>query len=185
MKEVSFVFGDQATVPTFIGANMRDVLVQHLLDFKPDKLLLVCDESSDQLHGDYFAALRPAYADPDEPATKKAKLTDRPVLEKIVMPGGDACKSWHHLSALAEWAFSIGATKKSLIVGFGGGALMNLTGLFASMLFRGTRLVYVPTTFLAMHDVTTSLKTSICFDGRKNNMGSFYAPLKIFIDPTF
>merc|ERR1712039_1015690 len=50
------------------------------------------------------------------------------------------------------------------------------------ILFRGTKLIYVPTTLLAMHDVTTSLKTSICFDGRKNNIGSFYAPLKILID---
>merc|ERR1712190_409753 len=101
------------------------------------------------------------------------------------MPGGDSCKSWHHLSSLMEWAFSIGATKKSLIVGYGGGALMNLTGLFASMLYRGTKLMYVPTTFLAMHDVTTSLKTSICYDGRKNNIGPFYAPIKIFIDSAF
>merc|ERR1719316_444388 len=84
-----------------------------------------------------------------------------------------------------EWAFSVGATKKSLIIGYGGGALMNLTGLFASMLYRGSKLIYVPTTFLAMHDVTTSLKTSICFDGRKNNIGSFYAPLKILMELGF
>jgi len=45
--------------------------------------------------------------------------------------------------------------------------------------------MYVPTTFLAMHDVVTSLKTSICYDGRKNNIGSFYAPLKILIDLKF
>merc|ERR1719401_1765446 len=85
----------------------------------------------------------------------------------------------------SEWAFSIGATKKSLIVGFGGGALLNLTGLFASMLFRGMKLMYVPTTFLAMHDVTTSLKTSICYNGRKNNVGTYYAPAKIVIDVGF
>jgi len=35
------------------------------------------------------------------------------------------------------------------------------------------------------HDVVTSLKTSICFDGRKNNIGTFYAPLKILIDVSF
>merc|ERR1719433_2234284 len=58
---------------------------------------------------------------------------------------------------------------------------MNLSGLFASMLFRGSKLIYVPTTLLAMHDV----KTSICFDGRKNNIGTFYAPLKILIDVAF
>jgi len=33
--------------------------------------------------------------------------------------------------------------------------------------------------------VTTSLKTSICFDGRKNNIGTFYAPVKILIDVAF
>merc|ERR1712051_257234 len=51
--------------------------------------------------------------------------------------------------------------------------------------YRGMKAVYIPTTFLAMHDVVTSLKTSICFDGRKNNIGSFYAPLKILIDVGF
>merc|ERR1712217_971876 len=84
-----------------------------------------------------------------------------------------------------RWAFEAGATKKTVIVAFGGGALINVTGLFASILYRGTKVVYIPTTLLAMHDVTTSLKTSICHDGRKNNIGSFYAPIKILIDVAF
>jgi len=108
-----------------------------------------------------------------------------PNVDKIVLPGGDAYKSWKHLTKLMEWAFEVGATKRSLVVAFGGGALMNVTGLFASMLYRGSKLIYVPTTLLAMHDVTTSLKTSICFEGRKNNIGTFYAPLKILIDVNF
>merc|ERR1712032_151239 len=99
--------------------------------------------------------------------------------------GGDAAKSWDHLSKLVEWNFAVGATKKSLIVAFGGGALINVAGLFASIAYRGMKVVYIPTTFLAMHDVVTSLKTSICFDGRKNNIGSFYAPAKILIDVAF
>merc|ERR1711862_85259 len=65
------------------------------------------------------------------------------------------------------------------------GAVLNITGLFASIAYRGMKLVYLPTTFLAMHDVVSSLKTSICFDGRKNNIGSFYAPVKILIDVDF
>jgi 3-dehydroquinate synthase/2-deoxy-scyllo-inosose synthase len=84
-----------------------------------------------------------------------------------------------------KWSFEVGATKRSVVVAFGGGALINIAGLFASILFRGTKVVYIPTTFLAMHDVVTSLKTSICFDGRKNNIGSFYAPIKILIDLCF
>merc|ERR1712151_438803 len=84
-----------------------------------------------------------------------------------------------------RWNFKVGATKKSVVVAFGGGALLNVTGLLASIAYRGMKLVYVPTTLLAMHDVGTSLKTSICFDGRKNNIGSFYAPLKILVDVAF
>ena len=35
---------------------------------------------------------------------------------RFVLPGGDESKSWDYLSKLIEWGFSIGATKKSLIV---------------------------------------------------------------------
>merc|ERR1712151_973944 len=86
---------------------------------------------------------------------------------------------------MGEWNFRVGATKKSVVVAFGGGALLNVVGLFASIAYRGMKLVYVPTTLLAMHDVVTSLKTSICHNGRKNNIGSFYAPQKILIDTGF
>jgi len=108
-----------------------------------------------------------------------------PKFEKIVLPSGDAAKSWDNLSQLIKWNFSVCASKKTVVVAFGGGALLNVAGLFSSIAFRGTKVVYVPTTLLAMHDVVTSLKTSICFDGRKNNIGSFYAPAKILIDVAF
>lgn len=62
---------------------------------------------------------------------------------------------------------------------------MNITGLFAGIVYRGFRLVYIPTTLLAMHDVTTSLKTSICHWGRKNNIGIYYAPTLILMDIAF
>jgi len=143
---------------------------------------LVTDEVVDSLHGDYFKALQASDSLAGETGCESGEV---PEVDKIVLPGGDACKSWTHLTTLMQWAFEVGATKRSLVVAFGGGALMNVTGLFASMLYRGSKLIYVPTTLLAMHDVTTSLKTSICFEGRKNNIGTFYAPLKILIDVAF
>merc|ERR1712048_485228 len=117
--------------------------------------------------------------------TQEAGAASCHTIEKFVLPCGDGAKFWENLSELMRWNFQVGATKKSVVVAFGGGALLNVTGLFASIAYRGMKLVYVPTTLLAMHDVVTSLKTSICFDGRKNNIGSFYAPLKILIDTGF
>jgi len=187
MESMQFVFGDRASVPGWLGVDVREEITRHLLEVKPDRILLVTDETVESVHGDYFASLQQQpSASTGETGSDAGKVSDASAeVSKIVLPCGDACKSWTHLTALMEWAFESGATKRSLIVAFGGGALLNVTGLFASMLFRGSKLVYVPTTLLAMHDVTTSLKTSICHDGRKNNIGTFYAPLKILIDVAF
>lgn len=181
MESLSFVFADRATVPGYLGTNVQAEIIEHILEVKADRVLLLTDTTVDSLHGDYFAPLTGSTC--GETGCDGAR--ELPPVEKYVLPSGDACKSWDNLSALMEWAFTIGATKRSLVLAFGGGALMNISGLFASILYRGSKLIYVPTTLLAMHDVTTSLKTSICFDGRKNNIGTFYAPLKILIDVTF
>lgn len=186
MESLTFVFADRATVPGWLGVDVKEQIVQHILDIQPDKILLVTDQTVNSLHGEYLAGLRRGGEDVSGDAGASGRAAGAlPELHKIILPCGDACKSWDNLGKLFEWAFSVGCTKRSLVVAFGGGALLNVTGLFASMLYRGQKLVYVPTTLLAMHDVTTSLKTSICFDGRKNNIGSFYAPLKILIDVAF
>merc|ERR1712151_806211 len=160
----------------FLGMDVQSEVLAHIAQLGADKILLVVDEAVEELHGDYFAPLLGTEA--GETGTPCAAAP----VEKFVLPCGDEAKSWENLSELMRWNFKVGATKKTVVVAFGGGALLNVTGLFASIAYRGMKLVYVPTTLLAMHDVVTSLKTSICFDGRKNNIGSFYAPLKILID---
>lgn len=192
MDHIPFVFADRAKVPCYLGVDVQSEVLQHLLDLQADTLLFVVDEGAEELHGNYFASLSPQCSPclmGDTGAPDCELLEDSSMaginVQKIVLPRGDAAKSWAHLTQLMEWAFAAGATKKSVIVAWGGGALLNVAGLFASILYRGTKLVYIPTTLLAMHDVTSSMKTSICFDGRKNNIGSFYAPTAILIDVAF
>eukprot|EP00965_Chrysotila_dentata_P067254 2225652-Pleurochrysis_carterae.AAC.1 len=171
MEAIDFVFADRATVPGYLGVDCQAELLEHVRSMNADRILLVTEENVDKSHGKYWQPLI------DSP--------DAPPVEKIVLPPGDAAKSWEHLHELVRWNFDVGATKKTVIVAFGGGALLNVAHLYASIAYRGMKLVSVPTTFLAMHDVVTSLKTSICFDGRKNNVGTFYAPQKILIDVGF
>jgi 3-dehydroquinate synthase/2-deoxy-scyllo-inosose synthase len=197
MELLPFVFGDKATVPGYYGIDVQKELNHHILNIQPDKILLVCDSGAQKHFPDYFSPLHERSLPQPEPSKSSRKRKTHnagsaetaevtgPKVEIRMLPEGDEAKSWDHLSSLMRWAFDVGATKKSVIVAFGGGALINVTGLFASILFRGSKVVYVPTTFLAMHDVVTSLKTSICYDGRKNNIGSFYAPVKILIDLCF
>lgn len=181
MEAMDLVFADRATVPCFIGSDCQAEIVSRLRQMKPKKFFVVLDESVNGLHGDFLESLRGSRGESggETGADEEVEVLTR------VLPNGDACKSWDNLKCLIDWLFSSGAAKKDVIVGFGGGAVMNVTGLFASISYRGLRLAYVPTSFLAMHDVTTSLKTSICFDGRKNNIGTYYAPQLVLIDAAF
>jgi len=168
--ELDFLnFADRKPIPAYTGVDVQQEVVARLLDLNPDRFLVVTDEAVEKHHESYLDALG---------------ATGIPV-HKIVLPCGDQCKSMQHLQRLIDWSFESGGTRSSVVVGFGGGALMNITGLFAGIVYRGFRLVYIPTTLLAMHDVTTSLKTSICHWGRKNNIGVYYAATLILMDLAF
>lgn len=199
MEEIELTFANRAKVPLFLGSETQEQILAHILELNADKVLLVTEQGVDAMHGNYFAPLGlettggcpdcgtgEAPMETSEKDQSSSKLgSSLPEVKKIVLPSGDEAKSWEHLTQLLEWNFAVGATKRSVVVAFGGGALLNVAGLFASIAFRGMKLVYVPTTLLAMHDVVTSLKTSVSMDGRKNNVGSFYAPLKVLVDVAF
>merc|ERR1711881_435786 len=110
---------------------------------------MVTEDNVDSLHGNYFAVfqeeqrtrMRSQISAPGEMEYHCA--SPLPQFEKIVLPSGDAAKSWDNLSRLVNWNFSVGASKKTVVVAFGGGALLNVAGLFSSIAFRGTKVVYV------------------------------------------
>ena len=99
--------------------------------------------------------------------------------------GGEEAKDTSHLAELWTWLHEAGATRASLLVVLGGGALLDLAGLAASTYMRGIRTIYVPTTLLAMVDASIGGKTAIDFLGVKNLIGSFHQPLETFVDVTF
>jgi 3-dehydroquinate synthetase len=57
----------------------------------------------------------------------------------FVAPEGERCKTLRVLGELAETFLAGGATKLSLVLGFGGGAAMNLGGLAAALIYRLSR----------------------------------------------
>lgn len=99
--------------------------------------------------------------------------------------GGEEVKDTSHLAELWTWLHEAGATRASLLVVLGGGALLDLAGLAASTYMRGIRTIYVPTTLLAMVDASIGGKTAIDFLGVKNLIGSFHQPLETFVDVAF
>ena len=93
----------------------------------------------------------------------------------FIAPEGERCKTLPTLGEATETILAGGATKRSLVLVFGGGATMNVGGLAAALVYRGLPLCYVPTTLMAQNDVVPSMKTAINVGDRKNNFGTFHA----------
>lgn len=79
-----------------------------------------------------------------------------------------------------------GGTHASCFVALGGGLVGNITGLAASLMVRGIKLVHIPTTVLAGTDSILSCKQGV--NGQvtedvlvKNLVGLFYAPELVLI----
>ncbi len=62
-----------------------------------------------------------------------------------------------------------------VIIAFGGGAVGDFAGFFASTYKRGVKFINIPTTLLA-HDSAIGGKTALNFNNIKNVIGTFYQP---------
>ncbi len=100
----------------------------------------------------------------------------------LVTPDGEEFKSLNTVEKIWKKLIEIGITRKSLIIGLGGGVVTDLAAFVASTFMRGTYLGLIPTTLLAQVDAAIGGKTGINFEG-KNTIGTFYLPNFVLIDP--
>ena len=101
----------------------------------------------------------------------------------MVAPKGEKAKSFNVYKRVMKELIDFGLTRKSMIIGFGGGSICDLAGFVASTYMRGVQLVLIPTTLMAQVDAAIGGKNGINFIG-KNMIGTFYSPLKVIVDPT-
>ncbi|MDR1448109.1 MAG: 3-dehydroquinate synthase [Candidatus Ancillula sp.] len=79
------------------------------------------------------------------------------------------------LRKLAE----LGFVRSDAIIGFGGGAVTDLSGFVASTYMRGIKNLNIPTSLLAMVDASVGGKTGINLEQGKNLCGTFYSPIGV------
>ena len=103
--------------------------------------------------------------------------------DALVVPGRDDAKQWQHVADIIDTALSRGADRNYELVAVGGGAVCDLAGFAASILLRGVRLTYVPTTVTCMVDASLGGKTGINFGSRKNMVGTFYPANTLLVYP--
>jgi 3-dehydroquinate synthase len=86
---------------------------------------------------------------------------------------------------VAEAIMALPSKRNTTLISIGGGIVQDVTGFAASILYRGIKWIFVPTTLLAQTDSCIGSKTSLNHSGNKNLLGTFFPPNKIFIDVGF
>lgn len=104
-------------------------------------------------------------------------------LQVLFFPGGEANKRFAQVEALAEQMVEHGADRSSLVIGFGGGIVTDVSGFLAAIFMRGIPVLQVPTTLLAQVDAAVGGKTGVNLVRGKNLIGSFHQPIVVLIDP--
>ncbi len=104
-------------------------------------------------------------------------------LHVLLFPGGEANKRLSALEQLAEQMVALGADRTSVVIGFGGGIVTDVSGFLAAIYMRGVPVLHIPTTLLAQVDAAIGGKTGVNLPRGKNLIGSFHQPLAVLIDP--
>ncbi|MBN2353519.1 MAG: iron-containing alcohol dehydrogenase [Spirochaetales bacterium] len=94
-------------------------------------------------------------------------------------------KNLQMLESLIDKVIKLKATRKTCIIGLGGGISGNMSGMVAALMFRGIRFVHIPTTLLAISDSVLSLKQAINSNSGKNLIGLFHAPEMVIANIDF
>lgn len=162
--EIAVPFGDRS-MRFVVGHDVLSECLELCAALDPDRLLIVADSNVWKLHGAAFAArcrgLLPFHRLEVEPTERRKTLDE--------------------VHRLLERAVRAGATRRSVVLGFGGGLAGNVAGMVAGLLYRGVRLVHLPTSLLAMSDSTLSMKQAVNGDNGKNLFGLYHLPEATFV----
>ncbi|GAB3491312.1 sedoheptulose 7-phosphate cyclase [Amycolatopsis cihanbeyliensis] len=78
-----------------------------------------------------------------------------------------------------------GIERHDPIVAIGGGVLLDIAGLAASLYRRATPHIRIPTTLVGLVDAGIGVKTGVNHDQHKNCLGSYHPPRSVLVDRTF
>ncbi|MDX8431718.1 MAG: 3-dehydroquinate synthase family protein [Candidatus Algichlamydia australiensis] len=98
---------------------------------------------------------------------------------------GESNKNLSIYNKIVEAIGQCSISKKTHIIGFGGGVVTDMAGFVAATYRRGVPLTLIPTTLLAMIDASIGGKNGLNTSAGKNLIGTIYPPQYLFSDTTF
>jgi 3-dehydroquinate synthase/2-deoxy-scyllo-inosose synthase len=168
MQNLQLQFEDEH-YPVWIGVRCLDEIISRLRELGASSYHMITDRTVSQLHADVLYE----------------ELTAQTASSLWVVDNGESFKSLKTVEHFAQEMVRAGIDRSSVIVAVGGGLIGNLGGLIAALLFRGIRLVHVPTTLIAAADSVASLKQAVNLSLGKNLLGCFHKPTAVLIDINF
>jgi 3-dehydroquinate synthase len=103
----------------------------------------------------------------------------------LTIEPGEKSKNLESVQVVWDFLLKYRATREAILINLGGGMITDLGGFAAATYMRGIRFINIPTTLLAMVDASSGGKTGIDYQGVKNIIGTFTAPLTTLIHPDF
>ncbi len=151
---------DEYEYDYYLFKSVNNSMVEPLLRISNiDKYVLICDNNIKGLYID-----------------KIKELIGPEKCIVISFEGGEDNKTLSVVNNMIEEILSYKVTRRACIVGVGGGIVGNMAGMVAALLFRGLKLVHIPTSLMAILDSVISLKQAINSSQGKNLIGCFYKP---------
>jgi 3-dehydroquinate synthase len=116
------------------------------------------------------------------PAAEAALATAGVSAHRVVVPAGEASKSYRVFEQVCEAIIASRIERGDLVIALGGGVIGDLAGFAAAVVRRGLDYVQVPTTLLAQVDSSVGGKTAIDSARGKNLIGAFHQPILVLAD---
>jgi 3-dehydroquinate synthetase len=170
IEHLSCKFGNDR-IPILLGHRCVDAIVDAIIALQADTLFLVVDWTAFNHHGWAFYA-----------ALKSHPLRTAGIRIAAKITASERLKTLPTVTSILDSVTSHGSSRQSVIVSFGGGLTANLAGMVAGLLYRGVRLVHLPTTLLAASDGVLSLKQAVNGPSGKNQYGLYLKPSLVGID---
>jgi 3-dehydroquinate synthase len=152
----------------FIGRGLIDSLGKAITALRPGARCVILSDTTVARH--HLAATQGALAAAGVEAAR------------IVVPPGEASKSYATFEIVCEAIIAAHIERGDLVVALGGGVIGDLAGFAAACVRRGLDFVQVPTTLLAQVDSSVGGKTGINSPQGKNLIGAFHQPILVVAD---
>jgi len=94
-------------------------------------------------------------------------------------------KSLKGLETLFDAIFDLKPSRDDIIIAIGGGLVTNIGGLAGSLIMRGIRFYYIPTTLTSQIDASLGSKQAVNFRDAKNWLGTYNDPEFCYVNPYF